>query len=328
MRKYKRIISNCSICKRTLSFTVPRDLAEDKQYFPFEYLHIHGEPKHALLLLLDANLSVRNSSAFADLMFAQKKKKEYENVLRMSDNDVLATIYSEPERLSLLNALQKGPRFEDELIQIVNENSDDFEEEDFNSIVFPFFKANLVKLEYLPEYDQNCYFLIRDFAIFRKPHEKTMEILKIDNKFKSLRKVYLGRVQKGLFNSYIDYNQDGGIHPVETLYLFRFLTLPSFIGVYTLLDNGPMAVDEFMSSFENPEMINELTRNGIITEFEVNGEHYYALLCEIKIEKFIPVHLIQVTLDRFRDHEIDDLIVDKYLEILYNVTDDPQLIYV
>jgi len=46
---------------------IPANLAMNKDFFPFAYIDVHGNPVHELILFLDANLSIRSSIICKDI---------------------------------------------------------------------------------------------------------------------------------------------------------------------------------------------------------------------------------------------------------------------
>ena len=77
MVKTKKIIADCSACRKKVEIQVPEDIAKNRDYYPFEYIDIHGDPEHALMLFLDQNLSLRDTMVYKDLKIAQQKGKQY-----------------------------------------------------------------------------------------------------------------------------------------------------------------------------------------------------------------------------------------------------------
>ena len=75
MTEEKTLIVDCSLCNKRIEIKVPVDLAKNREYYPFEFLNIHGNPEHALMLFIDKNLIVRDTIVYEDLTFIKSKEK-------------------------------------------------------------------------------------------------------------------------------------------------------------------------------------------------------------------------------------------------------------
>src|SRR5512137_1290870 len=112
MEKMKRVVDFCQLCNSTIQVSVPADLAQTKEFFPFPYIDIHGKPEHALMMFLDANLSVRASTAYKDLKIAKEKGNEFTALNKMTETEAFLSIYTNPTRLQLFSLLLEGPSTE------------------------------------------------------------------------------------------------------------------------------------------------------------------------------------------------------------------------
>ncbi len=75
MVEEKTIFADCSVCKKRIEIKVPVHLAEDREYYPFEFINIHGNPEHALMLFIDKNLTIRDTMVYEDLHILKERKK-------------------------------------------------------------------------------------------------------------------------------------------------------------------------------------------------------------------------------------------------------------
>ena len=81
MVKTKTLKVHCSICDKQIDVVVPTNLAEDREYYPFEYLNIHGNPEHGLMLYIDENLTVRETMVYEEINMAREKIPEQKEQL-------------------------------------------------------------------------------------------------------------------------------------------------------------------------------------------------------------------------------------------------------
>ncbi|MFX0102013.1 MAG: hypothetical protein ACFFCS_20780, partial [Candidatus Hodarchaeota archaeon] len=158
MAKTKRIMAECTACDKMVAVNVPADAAEGKDYYPFEYIDIHGDPEHALMLFLDRNLNLRDSMVYTNLRIAKEKGKEFQKLTRMTENEALAAIYEDPLRLKVFLLLTEGPKKTDDIIDALKKEKD-FKESDFNFLILPLIKIGMVKSSWLKETFSECYFL-------------------------------------------------------------------------------------------------------------------------------------------------------------------------
>jgi hypothetical protein len=101
MANEKILVVDCSFCNDRIEITVPADLAQNRDYYPFEYLNIHGNPEHAIMLFIDKNLTVRDTIVYEDLNFIKSKvekakKKQVCHVCLMEIADGIDTAISCP----------------------------------------------------------------------------------------------------------------------------------------------------------------------------------------------------------------------------------------
>lgn len=72
---------NCPLCNQNVEITLDDDVAKKQEYFPFEYLNIHGCPEHAMMLYIDESLTVRESVVYEEIDIAQSKMPGQEEEL-------------------------------------------------------------------------------------------------------------------------------------------------------------------------------------------------------------------------------------------------------
>jgi hypothetical protein len=60
----------CPVCKDTIKIDVQKNLIENTERFPFEYVHIHANPPHGLTLYIDKNWAIRGMEIFKNINVA------------------------------------------------------------------------------------------------------------------------------------------------------------------------------------------------------------------------------------------------------------------
>ncbi|MHA2130294.1 MAG: hypothetical protein ACW99L_10005 [Promethearchaeota archaeon] len=272
MVKMKKVRAYCSYCKSTITLEIPLNIVDEKKFFPFEYIFIHGKPEHALMLFLDANLTVRDEVVYQDLLTAKKQAKKFSSLLHMSEYEALASIYNEPIRIEILKILSEGPINSNELIETLK-NFPEFEEISFQLIILPLFKTNLVKSRWLHETFFECYFLVKDFIIFKSPHKRSIDKISNNPKFNSIKESYLKKTNEILLNfqEKIFSSQDQ-----LTLVIKQFsqiLISKEYKEIMSLLGNGPVSFKKVGKALDL-EMLNDSHINDIIYNFQIDGKKY------------------------------------------------------
>lgn len=314
--KIKKILANCSMCKKTVTIDVPEDLAKNREYYPFEYINIHGDPEHALMLFLDQNLAVRDAIVYKDLKIAQTKGKQFQQLSRMSEIDALASIYLDPLRLHIFNILIEGPQIEEDLIDLLKKNTN-FREEEFNLLMLPLIKTELVKTSWLKESFQVCYFLVKDFTALRVPSKIISKIMANDAKFKQFNDTYQKRLNEALYNFREKFLSSKEIQNEEIRYCLEIRSTLKFMELLFELNKGPQTLDA-LSELEESGILKELIEKGFVMELTIKGVPYYILLTEIKIKKFTPKYLVNAVATKLENAEITNEIALKHLELLYD----------
>lgn len=315
MVKTKIISTHCSVCQKMVSIEVPEDLGKDREFYPFEYIHIHGAPEHALMLFLDQNLAVRDAIVYKDLKIAQKKGQQYQQLIRMSEIDALTSIYTEPLRFKIFNILTEGPKLEEDLIDILKSESD-FREEEFNMLMLPLIKTEIVKSSWLKDSFQVCYFLVKDFSVFRVPSKIVTKIIETDSKFTPFRAQYLANLNKTLLDFRTRFLSGKETQIKEIRECLTFRSTLKYMELLFELVMGPKTSED-LSQFQQNEALRELIEKGFIIEFKTKSETYYSLLTDIKIKKFTPKYLINKVAKQLESEAITHEIALKQLEFLF-----------
>ncbi|MHA2183449.1 MAG: hypothetical protein ACXAAI_00515 [Promethearchaeota archaeon] len=305
----------CSLCKRTLNLEIPVTIVDEKKYFPFEYIFIHGKPEHAIMLFLDANLSVRDEAVYTDLLTAKKQAKEFSSLIHMTEYEALGSIYNEPMRTEILKTLSEGPMKSDELIEALKKFPE-FDQKNFQLIVLPLIKTNLVKSRWLHETFFECYFLVKDFIIFKALHKQTFDLISNNPKYSSIKDSYLTKVKELLqgFKEKIISSQDQTILTVRQC--LQILTSKEYKEIMSLLGNGPISMNEVGSSLDT-DMLAESFISDIFYIFNINGEKYCSLLYDLEMQYFLPRYLMNEIASKLKEKKISNEMAFAHLDLLF-----------
>jgi hypothetical protein len=293
---------------------VPEDLAKNRKYYPFEYIDIHGDPEHALMLFLDQNLALRDTVAYSDLRIVSKRKSEYESVLKMSELDSLAAIYRDPLRYQLFKRLTEGPCTEEELIEDLKKN-EGFVEEDLNMLMLPLIRIGLVKTGWLQTTFQMGYFLVRDFCVLRTPAKVVMRIFKEVEEYKPFKDLYFQRTKEVLAKYKTDYLSNPNNQTQETRLCLDIRSQLKYLTIYNALWGGPVSKDELSPELDQTAL-KELIEKEFITEIKTKSDTFYALTTNIKVKKFIPKYLINQIAQKLEKNEISQEMALQHINYL------------
>ena len=322
--KIKKVRVYCEYCKDTISLEIPANITDEKDYFPFEYIFVHGKPEHALMLFLDANLSVRDEVVYQDLFMAKKQAKKFSSLIHMSEYEALNSIYNEPNRIEILKILTEGPINSDELIETLK-NLPEFEETNFQLIILPLLKTNLVKSRWLHETFFECYFLVKDFIIFKNPHDKTIDQISKNPKFKSVKESYLKKVNEILrnFKEKIFSSRDQQLLTIQDC--LQTVISKEYKEVISLLGNGPVSLEKVGTTL-NLEMLKDSPINDIIYNFELDGEKYASLLYDLDMQYFLPRYLINKIASNLSEKKISYEMAFTHLDLLFEAEKELKII--
>jgi hypothetical protein len=316
MPKTKKIYTTCPLCQnKTITIEVKEDLAENQEYYPFEYLNIHGDPPHALMLFLDRNLSVRDSMPYDDIDIAKAQKKEFSSMVRMSEVDTLASIYNEPLRLKILKLLTKGGVTENEIIEFLSKQPK-FDPQQFNVLILPFIKAELVETSWLQVSRYQCYYLVKDFIALKVPSKLTEKAFKEDSKFRRSYDSYIKKREEIFKNYKSRFFSNEMSRIIEIQICFNILTNYEYEKIIRRIRFGPIKKEELLKDAKK-EDIQDLIEKKIIWDFEVKGTNYCALLCDIVIKKFTPKYLLDIIPQKLKNEETSLEMAKTHLDFLY-----------
>jgi hypothetical protein len=313
--KTKKIMAYCSLCKRTLNLEIPVNIVDEKKYFPFEYIFIHGKPEHAIMLFLDANLSVRDEAVYTDLLTAKKQAKEFSSLIHMTEYEALGSIYNEPMRTEILKILSEGPIKSDELIEALKKFPE-FDQKNFQLMVLPLLKTNLVKSRWLHETFFECYFLVKDFIIFKAPHKQTFDVISNNPKYSSIKDSYLTKTKELLQ----DFKEKNFKSQDQTTLIARqclqILSSKEYKEIMSLLGNGPISMNEVGSSLDK-DMLAESFISDIFYIFNINGEKYCSLLYDLEMQYFLPRYLMNKIASKLKEKKISNEMAFTHLDLLF-----------
>jgi hypothetical protein len=312
----KKIYATCPLCQnKTITIEVNENLAENQEYYPFEYLNIHGDPPHALMLFLDKNFSVRDTMPYEDIDIAKAQKKEFSSMVRMSEVDTLASIYNEPLRLKILQLLTEGGATENEIIEFLS-NQPKFDPQQFNVLILPFIKAKLVETSWLQVSRYQCFYLVKDFIALKVPSKLTEKAFKEDSKFKRYYDSYIKKREEVFKNYKSRFFSNEMSRIIEIQICFNILTNYEHEKIIRRLRFGPLEKEELLKEAKKKD-IHDLIEKKVIWGFEVKGTKYLALLSNIVIKRFTPKYLLDVIPQKLENDEISLEMAETHLDLLY-----------
>ena len=315
MVKNKKVQVFCSACGKNLYLEVPYNLADNREYYPFEYIHIHGDPQHALMMFFDAHLAIRDAIAYNDIVFAKKHKTEFNNLVRMSENEALLSIYSDPLRFKLYKLLIQGPMTEDGLIDAL-EAETDFKVQNFNTLILPLIKTGLVRAKWISVTFFECYFLIKDFIAIRIPFKNQLGENKDYGLNQSSYDIYAKRKTE-FFTKYsktLLSNKDALIE--ESKNCLEILTNTDYLRIIRSMRLGTRTLDELLE-FVELKPIQDLVYKNIIFEHKVKMKIFYTLLCDIMVLKFTPKYMLNIITQKYKNKAISFEMANMHLDLLY-----------
>jgi hypothetical protein len=315
MVKTKKIRAYCKYCKGTITLEIPFNIVDEKKYFPFEYIFIHGKPEHALMLFLDANLSVRDEVVYQDLLTAKKQAKKFSSLIHMSEYEALSSIYAEPIRTEILKILSEGPINSNELIETLK-NFPEFEETSFQLIILPLLKTNLVKSRWLHETFFECYFLVKDFIIFKIPHKKTIDSISNNPKYNSIKESFLKEANEILQNFQEKIFSSPDQLTLAIKHCLQILTSKEYKEVISLLGNGPVPLEKVGTALDLEILKNSII-NDIIYNFQINGVKYTSLLYHLHLQYFQPRYLLNKIAYNLKNKKISNEMAQEHLDLLF-----------
>ena len=312
----KKIVVNCSACNSNIELKIPISLAQNREYYPFEYIDIHGSPQHALMLFLDKRLTVRDTIVYTDLSVARSHAKEFTQLIRMSEKEALGTIYSDPLRLKILDTLTDGPVIEDDLIEILKQEKN-FRIQDFKTLMIPFIKTGLVTTSWLHNTFFECYFLVKDFLVTRIPPKSIINIISILNKIELTSNYYFRKLES-IFQEYQhNYIEDLNMRIKEIQFCFKLLNDQNYMKVMDMLRKDVLRKNKISRS-NDKKILQELIDHNFVDEIEVRGKNHYTLLCDITINKFTPRYLLTTISEKLKNQDISQEMAIKHLDLLYS----------
>lgn len=316
MVRTKKIVVNCSACNSPIELKIPINIAEDREYYPFEYIDIHGSPQHALMVFLDKHLTIRDTMVYTDLSVARNHAKEFTELVRMSENEALTSIYSDSLRLKILNILTEGPQIEDDLIELLKQEKD-FQIQNFKTLMIPFIKTGLVTTSWLHNTFFECYFLVKDFLITRVPPKSITNIIFTLCK-KNITWNYYFKMLESVFQEYKNvYIEDLNRRIKEIQFCFKLLTDKKYNKIMQILREDVL-ISGKISRSEDKKILQELINKNFVVELCVNSRNYYALLCDVIIKKFTPKYLLNPLSKKLMNKEISQEMAIKHLDLLYS----------
>ncbi len=318
MAKTKSISAFCNICDKQVDVIVPADLAEDRESYPFGYVDVHGEPQHALMLFLDAQLNVRDAMAHSDVKIAKEKNREIQVLNRMTEIEALNAIYNDPLRYEIYKNLRDGPLKDDELFKIMRDMQD-FSQAEFNLLLIPLIRAGLIQFNFLKNTFHEVYYLVGDFIVFRIPSKLTDNNLSSNEKFKQYHGEYAKSVRQYLTMYKTRVTDDPGFLLREMQMGMNILSNYKYQKIFYELRKKPLTLTE-LKEFVDEEILEKLLSNRYLRKIDTKPEPHYVIFTDVKLKRFIPKYLINVIKDKMERKQITKEIAETQLDYLYNST--------
>lgn len=315
--KTKKIRVFCSECKKNVELKVSKTLAQNRDYYPFEYINVHGDPEHALMIFLDAHLTVRDVMVYLDVALAKRKQREISQLVRMSEEEALLSIYQDPLRLKIFQLLTEGPMSEYELIEEL-EKEPNFEEKNFNTLILPLIKSELLITKWINETFFECYFLIKDFMAIRIPFEIPEDKFsqQLVNKSKTLYDHYLNARNEFFkdFGQRMLNNNDERIE--ETKFCLEILSELKIVKALRALREGPKSLKALLE-LTDKKVIKKLVDQNIVFEAKNKDKTFYFLMADLKVIKFTPKYLVSTISEKYQKRNITFEMANTHLDLLY-----------
>jgi hypothetical protein len=182
--------------------------------------------------------------------------------------------------------------------------------------VLPLRKTGLLTTSYLYETFFESFFLIKDFLVIRVPSQITTKRISKDNKLKPYADAYKSR-RNEVFREYYKMYLSNKEKQNEIIKLdLKILADRDLEKIIRELRNGPQS-SEKLSELAKSELIEKLINYNIVMKLGAKGETYYALLADIKVEKFAPKYLLNAISTKLKYKEISLEIATKHLELLF-----------
>jgi len=313
----KKITVNCEICEKKISVEIDPSIVKEKDYFPFEYIHIHGKPEHAVMLFIDKNLVCRDTVVYRDLAIAKKQKEEFKSLVRMSELDTLMSIYSDPIRLRVFDLLRREPMLEEDLIEALKEDPS-FAEQNFNMLMLPFEKTGIVKSSWLSDSFSECYFIVRDFVAMRVPSDIAINNVTAAIQDYEFYNQYVESITE-MFSNYRKRFMSSEANRVkEILDCFNILKDQKKMAAIKSLQARPKELKE-LKGVATKSYLNSLIRDGLVTELKYKKRAFYALMCDVKVRIFAPRYIVSNLINGLKEKSISRDIAMKHFNLLYEV---------
>ena len=238
-----------------------------------------------------------------------------ERLENLSKDQRIAQIYSSSKGKCILDLLQEKPRAKAELKSLV-EKKLGVNISNFEVILDPFFKADLIKQDWIEGFPDIYLFLKTDFVIYRKPPVSIVESTKKHKPTSYVAKKYLQDV-KDFFRNYQPSAQDS--HKLS-----RIMINPELYSFIALFRNKPYQRRKIPKSpreafVKNEDLIQSLERNNVIKiyqDIDKKETEWVFLFTDIAIKTFFPSYLIENIRKEYSAKTLKKKIATKSLSIL------------
>ncbi|MHA1792937.1 MAG: hypothetical protein ACTSVI_09860 [Promethearchaeota archaeon] len=266
-----------------------------------------------------ATLELINENNFSELFF--NIIDNFAFLEPLSEEQRYAAIYNSEIREEILKKLGEGPISKANLMKWI-EKTFNLPAFDFNGIIMPFLKTDLVKqvietTRY--KIKEIYYYLLKDVYLFRIPPKKILDLIHKGNlKFLGEKAVqYLENVK----NFFEDYE----LTPSDINKISRLLSIPNMYKIIMLLRDSVFELDElriyYLEKFNYlPSNFNYLLslleRADIVKSYKINKKNYYLLQCDIQFQVFFPEYLVDNIRKAWRENKIEKNVAVRHLTLL------------
>ena len=183
--------------------------------------------------------------------------------------------------------------------------------------MLPLIRTELVKTNWLKESFQLCYFLIKDFPVFRTASKFISGLISTDSKFKPYSELYFKELNDALLQYKQEFLSSKDVQQEDIRLCLEMRSKLKYLNVLNELNNSPLTAEE-ISKIVDKEVLQELIEKKFIMELKTKIETYYVLLNTIKIKKFSQKYFVEILAKKVNNKEITAEMALTHLNLLFN----------
>jgi hypothetical protein len=218
-----------------------------------------------------------------------------EELRERSEEEIWASIMSQPEIFKVIKKLSKGPMGLDDL-------------QKWFEAIFPQYNLNdiLQRLEkekfvFINTIGQETYvLLVKDVNVMRVPPNCVIDLEEDSPELADLTEIYINEV-RDFFEAYSP-------TPLDSLELFKLFADPKIYNVISQLREGPLPKEKILSMVSEKttqsllQNLSLLINKGIIQEFRYSGEYLYILKSDVVLTASFPEYLKKILPKESKDY--------------------------